>query len=113
MPPPPLLPAAPAPVPLPPPPQPTTTPHAHAHTPPPPDVGLDKWLCVTLLVAVERPLKLPKVRSLEDLKKCLALLGGCTVDDVVAVELLWTPQEEGDAYSKDEMLLDYPSLATL
>jgi uncharacterized membrane protein len=35
------------------------------------------------------------------------------VDDVVAVELLWTPQEEGDSYSKDELLQDYPTLANL
>lgn len=77
------------------------------------DVGLDQWLCVTLIVAAECSLKLPKIRSLADLQKCLALLGGLRVDDVVAVELLWTPQEEGDAYSKDELLVDYPSLANL
>ena len=58
-------------------------------------------------------MKLPKVRSLQDLKKCLTMLGGLRQDDVVAVELLWTPQEEGDAYSKDELLADYPSLANL
>jgi uncharacterized membrane protein len=66
---------------------------------------------VTLIVAVERAMKLPRVRSLGDLKKCLAMLGG--VGDVIAVELLWTPQEEGDAYGKDEMLADYPTLALL
>jgi len=58
-------------------------------------------------------MKLPKVRSLGDLKKCLTMLSGLRVDDVVAVELLWTPQEEGDAYSKDELLQDYPALANL
>lgn len=79
----------------------------------PADVGLDKWLCITLLVATECALKLPKVRSLADLKACLTMLGGLRVDDVVAVELLWTPQEEGDAYSKDELLADYPALANL
>lgn len=77
------------------------------------DVGLDQWLAITLIVAAECSLRLPKVRSLADLKKCLALLGGLRVDDVVAVELLWTPQEEGDAYSKDELLADYPALANL
>lgn len=76
-------------------------------------MGLDKWLCITLLVAVERGLKLPKIRSLEDLKKCLTMLGGLLADEVIAVELLWTPQEEGDAYSKDELLADYPTLANL
>ena len=99
-----------------------TPPHTHTQTlntenthacTPPPDVGLDKWLCITLLVAAECALKLPKIRTLADLKKCLAMLGGLRSDDVVAVELLWTPQEEGDAYSKEEMLQDYPALANL
>ena len=28
----------------------------------------------------------------------------------MAVEVLWTPEDEDDAYSRDEMLLDYPVL---
>eukprot|EP00877_Chromochloris_zofingiensis_P006583 jgi/Chrzof1/2178/Cz11g05040.t1 len=77
------------------------------------DVGLDKWLCITLIVAAEAPLKLPKIRSTQDVQKALGLIGGLGLDDVVAVELLWTPQEEGDSYSKDELLHDYPSLVYL
>ena len=54
-----------------------------------------------------------KVRSLADLKAALSELGSLGSDDVAAVELLWTPQEEGDSYSRDEMLADYPALANL
>ena len=32
---------------------------------------------------------------------------------VMAVEVLWTPEDEDDTYSRDEMLLDYPSLNNL
>jgi hypothetical protein len=39
-----------------------------------------------------RPRRPQKVRSLADLKQCLTMLGGLTLDDVIAVELLWTPQ---------------------
>jgi uncharacterized membrane protein len=28
----------------------------------------------------------------------------------MAVEVLWTPEDEDDTYSRDEMLLDYPVL---
>ncbi len=77
------------------------------------DVGLDRWLCVTLILAAEATVKLPKIRSLQDLREALSMLGGLPPDALVAVELLWTPQESGDAYSKDEMLVDYPRLATL
>lgn len=64
-------------------------------------------------MAAEAPLKLPKIRSTQDVQKALGLIGGLGLDDVVAVELLWTPQEEGDSYSKDELLHDYPSLVYL
>lgn len=49
----------------------------------------------------------------QDLKEALNMLGSLSPDLVVAVELLWTPQERGDAYSKDELLADYPQLVTL
>eukprot|EP00882_Tetradesmus_deserticola_P002617 GHRQ01002783.1.p1 GENE.GHRQ01002783.1~~GHRQ01002783.1.p1 ORF type:complete len:270 (+),score=108.58 GHRQ01002783.1:180-989(+) len=77
------------------------------------DVGLDKWLCITLIMAAEATVKLPKIRSLEDLRQSLSLLGSLPPDAIVAVELLWTPQEPGDSYSKDELLHDYPKMAHL
>jgi uncharacterized membrane protein len=50
---------------------------------------------------------------LQDLKESLAELGSLSPDMIVAVELLWTPQERGDSYSKDELLIDYPGLMNL
>jgi uncharacterized membrane protein len=49
----------------------------------------------------------------QDLQESLSLLGSMPPDALVAVELLWTPQESGDSYSKDELLRDYPKLANL
>ncbi|KAF8057896.1 coq6 [Scenedesmus sp. PABB004] len=77
------------------------------------DVGLDKWLCITLLLAAEATVKLPKIRGLQDLQESLTLLGSLPAESIVAVELLWTPQERGDSYAKDELLADYPKLVTL
>ncbi|KXZ42946.1 hypothetical protein GPECTOR_110g239 [Gonium pectorale] len=79
----------------------------------PSDVGMDAWLCATLVVAVEGKLKLPKVSSLADMRKALTGLGSVTPDSLLAFELLWTPQAEGDSYSKDELLADFPTLALL
>ena len=78
-----------------------------------PDVGLDQWLCVTLVFCVEGRLNLGKVRQASDLQRALKVLGGVRSSDVVAVELLWTPEAEGDHYSKDELLSEHPTLATL
>jgi len=78
-----------------------------------PDVGLDKWLAITLLLVVDFDVDLPKIRSQADLRKTLTTLASLAPEDVVAAELLWTPQEEGDTYSKDELLLEYPGLLNL
>jgi len=75
--------------------------------------GLDTWMCVTLVMAVDGALKIPKINSVWEFKKVLTELGGLGVDDLVAFELLWTPQEAGDHYSKDELLADYPTMLTL
>ncbi len=32
---------------------------------------------------------------------------------VMAVEVLWTPQDEDDYYTRDELFMDYPTLNTL
>ncbi|KAG2484725.1 hypothetical protein HYH03_016472 [Edaphochlamys debaryana] len=78
-----------------------------------PDVGLDMWLCCTLVVATEGKLKLPKITGQQDMRKALTVLGSVSPDTLLAFELLWTPQAEGDSYSKDELLADFPNLALL
>lgn len=75
--------------------------------------GLDRWLCMTLLLCAEGKVKIPNISSVYDLKQVLTTLGGLSADDLVAVELLWTPQEDLDYYTKDELLSDYPSLLPL
>ena len=32
---------------------------------------------------------------------------------VLAVEVLWTPEDENDSYHRDELFEDYPELVTL
>ena len=35
------------------------------------------------------------------------------VMQILAVEVMWTPQDEKDSYTRDELFLDYPTLNTL
>ncbi len=53
---------------------------------------MGRWLCMTLLMCVEGRVKIPPINSVSELKKVLTKLGGMTCDDLVAFELLWTPQ---------------------
>lgn len=81
--------------------------------PPPPPAGPDELVVVTLLVAAEAQFSLPPVRSLSDLKAALQVLGGLGASQTVAVELLWTPQAEGDFFTREDIISDYPTLAPL
>lgn len=79
-----------------------------------PDNGMDEWMCVTLLAAIEGPSRLPhKLESTTDLRRAMSLYAGISPEDLLAFELIWTPQDEGDSYSRDELLTDYPALHIL
>jgi hypothetical protein len=49
---------------------------------------------VTLIVAADGSFKLPQVDSRTSLKQALAMMGAVRADDLLAVEVLWTPEEE-------------------
>lgn len=68
---------------------------------------------VTILVAAEGNLRLPKISSLGDLQTALNRLGSVRSQQVMAVEVLWVPQDGKDSYTRDELLQEYPNMYTL
>lgn len=75
--------------------------------------GDKELIVVTLLVAADGGFKLPQVTSRVELKEALSILGAVREDDVLAVEVLWTPEEEGDFFTVEDLAYDYPTLNTL
>jgi uncharacterized membrane protein len=69
-----------------------------------------EFIVVTLLVGAQGKLQLPAVNNTEDLRQALGLLGGVASDRLLALEILWTPQAEGDVLTRDDLLVEYPSL---
>lgn len=69
-----------------------------------------EYIVVTLLAATVGKMELPKVNSSEDLRQALRLFGGIPGDQLLAMEVLWTPQAEGDTLSSDDMIAEYPNL---
>jgi len=69
-----------------------------------------EYIVVTLLAATLGKLELPKVNSSEDLRQALRQFGGIPGDKLLAMEVLWTPQAEGDTLSSDDMIAEYPNL---
>ncbi|KAL8136339.1 hypothetical protein V2J09_002340 [Rumex salicifolius] len=68
---------------------------------------------ITVLVAAEGVHKLPPINASKDLKDALQKLGSIPSTRTMAVEVLWTPQDENDTLSERELLQDYPLLRPL
>ncbi|KAJ4791408.1 myelin-associated oligodendrocyte basic protein [Rhynchospora pubera] len=73
----------------------------------------NEYIVITILAAAEGVHKLPVINSSSDLKIALQKLGSIPSSKLMAVEVLWTPQNEGDTLSERELLEDYPLLRPL
>jgi uncharacterized membrane protein len=72
--------------------------------------GPGEYIVATILAAVQGDLKLPAINGSEDLRKALQQLGGVSSDRLLALEILWAPQAEGDVLTRDDLLAEYPDL---
>jgi len=79
----------------------------------PSDQGPGEYIIVTLLVAAQANLKLPQLNSSEDLRQTLNQLGAVSSDQLLALEVLWEPQAEGDTLTSEELIAEYPNLKTM
>ncbi|XP_065853189.1 FLUCTUATING-LIGHT-ACCLIMATION protein 1, chloroplastic [Euphorbia lathyris] len=73
----------------------------------------NEYIVITILVAAEGVHKLPAINGSGDLKEALQKLGSIPTSKILAVEVLWTPQNENDTLSERELLEDYPLLRPL
>lgn len=73
----------------------------------------NEYIVITILVAAEGVYKLPVINGGADLKEALQKLGSIPMSRTLAVEVLWTPQNENDTLSERELLEDYPLLRPL
>ncbi|CAD6206264.1 unnamed protein product [Miscanthus lutarioriparius] len=73
----------------------------------------NEYIVITILVAAEGVHKLPVINSSNDLKTALQKMGAIPSSKILAVEVLWTPQNENDTLSERELLEDYPLLRPL
>ena len=69
-----------------------------------------EYIVATILVATQGKLQLPKITNSEDLRRALSQIGSVSSDELMALEVLWTPQAEGETLSSDEVLAEYPDL---
>jgi len=76
--------------------------------------GVNEYIVVTVLCAIEGTPRIPKaVVSRADAEECCRALGAVRQKDVLAVEVLWQPQQEGDTLTGEEVIAMYPQLSVL
>lgn len=73
----------------------------------------NEYIVITILAAAEGEHKLPSINGSGNLKEALQKLGSIPSSKLLAVEVLWTPQNENDTLSERELLEDYPLLRPL
>ena len=69
-----------------------------------------EYIIATVIVGATGNLELPEVNGEQDLRQALQQIGSLGSDRLLAVEILWTPQAEGDTLSSDDILAYYPNL---
>ncbi|BAY30918.1 hypothetical protein NIES2107_27660 [Nostoc carneum NIES-2107] len=72
--------------------------------------GPGEYIIVTLLVATLGKSAIPAINSADDLRQALRQIGGIPSEQLLAIEVLWTPQAAGDTLTSDDLLAEYPDL---
>ncbi|MBT9316134.1 DUF1517 domain-containing protein [Leptothoe spongobia] len=69
-----------------------------------------EYIIATVIVATQGKLTLPNVNSEQDVHKALNQIGAIPSAQLMAVEVLWTPQASGETLTSDEVIAQYPNL---
>lgn len=72
--------------------------------------GPGEYIIVTLLAATLGKWDFPQINSADDLRQALRQVGSLPGEQVLAIEVLWTPQAEGDTLTSDDLFAEYPDL---
>lgn len=72
-----------------------------------------EYIVATLVIGSQSRLNLPKVQSSQDLRQVLSQVGSISGEQLLALEVLWTPQATGETLSSDEVLEAYPGLTLI
>ncbi|PSN76751.1 hypothetical protein C8B47_25660, partial [filamentous cyanobacterium CCP4] len=74
------------------------------------DQAPGEYILATVVVATQGKLDLPDIYSSADLRQALSQIGAVSGENLLAVEVLWTPQQSGETLSSDELIAQYPEL---
>ena len=73
----------------------------------------NEYIAITLLVATKKDLSLSNKANSELITEALRLLGSISSNDLIALEVIWQPEGEGETLSEEELITQYPNLKHL
>jgi uncharacterized membrane protein len=72
--------------------------------------GPGEYIIVTLLAATLGKCQIPAINTADDLRQALRQIGSLPSEQLLAIEVLWTPQAPGDTLTSDDLFAEYPDL---
>lgn len=72
--------------------------------------GPGEYIIVTLLAATLGKCQIPAINTADDLRQALRQIGSLASEQLLAIEVLWTPQAPGDTLTSDDLFAEYPDL---
>ena len=73
----------------------------------------NEYIAITILVATKKDLRLNNSANNELITEALSLLGAISSDDLIALEVIWQPEGEGETLREEELITQYPNLKHL
>ncbi len=73
----------------------------------------NEYIAITILVATKKDLKLNKSTNNELIAEALRLIGSISSTDLIALEVIWQPEGEGETLREEELITQYPNLKHL
>ena len=73
----------------------------------------NEFIAITVLVATKKDLKLTDPSNSEHITEALRVLGSISSKDLIALEVIWQPDGEGETLREEELIIQYPNLKHL
>ncbi len=72
-----------------------------------------EFIAITLLIACQAKSNINTVNNSDELKESLRIIGSISSSELLALEVIWQPDGEGDVLSAEELVTAYPNLKHL
>ena len=73
----------------------------------------NEYIAITVLVATKKSLRLNNRAEIGPVTEALRILGSTSSNDLIALEVIWQPEGEGESLREEELITQYPNLKHL